>query len=303
MKRAILLTTDFSPTAEAAYPQAVRLARSLSLPIRLLHVIDEVAHWAPGSTSNSPAWYRHLHALFGEKLEAVAEGLAAHAVNVEPVVTVGRTVRDIAAQAEEHAALVVIGSHGYSGFRRLFLGSVATQVVRLSPAPVLVVRPDTPDRPWSRVLFGTDLSDATDGAVRQVIDLLKPTGAAVEAYHACILPGLVSLLRGEAWTPPPDLTLSAQTEALRSQVQEVAARLAARGVASSAHVDDGGRRAAEAICQRADTHDFDLIAVASHGRGALAAAWLGSVTEEVLRRANQPVLVLKPGRGASTVGA
>ncbi len=147
----ILVPLDGSPTAQRGFAEAQTLAKKLGAALRLLYVVDaqmlvtQVGAYVPieGLLTDWQA--------AGEKLmaEAVAEARAA-GLQADSVVRceVGQRVSDAILQEAKAcgARLIVMGTHGRRGLRRMALGSDAEQVLRESPVPVLLVRnPDAKD--------------------------------------------------------------------------------------------------------------------------------------------------------------
>lgn len=141
--RRILVPVDGSPTSTTALTSALQLARDGGGRVRLLYCVDELAYALTGYeyVDNMSGLLRQD----GERILAQAADIARSAgVEVETHLVermpqrLGETVAEDA--AEWGADLVVVGSHGRRGLRRLLLGSGAEQIVRLAPTPVLVVR-------------------------------------------------------------------------------------------------------------------------------------------------------------------
>lgn len=142
--RRILAPVDFSDPSRAAARYAADLAKSLGGTLELLHVLDVVdytifdgAGYAPIPANNE------IDKKIEEKLQEEAKAIGDGGPVVEH-----RMVRGLAYEAIVEAAknseadLVVIGTHGRTGFKHLLLGSVAEKVVRLCPVPVLTVKSD-----------------------------------------------------------------------------------------------------------------------------------------------------------------
>jgi len=147
MIRKILCATDLSPASESAVRAAFDFGRKLDAIVYVLHVVEPPYRAVPWFVP-APVDQEFLQTL-GERQEmaAVAEigrsiaGLRLEAGRVEPMVRTGVPVETILAAAQEVGAdLVVVGTHGRTGLRHLALGSVAEQVVRGCPVPVLTVR-------------------------------------------------------------------------------------------------------------------------------------------------------------------
>jgi nucleotide-binding universal stress UspA family protein len=144
MYQKILIAVDGSATSDSALEEAIKLAQLLDSRIAIMHVLEDVLYWIEENYID----YAELQASIkasGEKMLAKAEmlaqqaGVAAETKLVEAVG--GRVASIVVAEAEcWQAELIVIGTHGRSGISRLLLGSVAENVVRSAPMPVLLIR-------------------------------------------------------------------------------------------------------------------------------------------------------------------
>jgi nucleotide-binding universal stress UspA family protein len=133
----ILHPTDFSRTSAQAFAVAASLARDHGARLVVLHVAEEPALIdGTGLVPFDPVMYRSE---LWEKLEQLA--VRAHGVEVETRLAAENPVAAVLnAATEVHADLVVMGTHGWTGLRRILLGSVAEAVLRQAPCPVLTVR-------------------------------------------------------------------------------------------------------------------------------------------------------------------
>lgn len=135
--RTVLHPTDFSPRAEYAFRLAWALARDYQARLVLLHVA-EPAPIIAGEGVVMPPTAIDLDEL-RRRLESVAAPEAG--VPIERRVVEGETVAEILRVAEETKAdLLVVGTHGRTGLGRLLMGSVAEQILRRAPCPVLTVK-------------------------------------------------------------------------------------------------------------------------------------------------------------------
>ena len=142
----ILVAVDGSPTSEHAVAHATSLAQSTGGRIRLLHVMDPVAHI---SGFEQPEVYSQevlprLHKAGEALLNASRARVAQQGVAVDTVLLENLNAR-VAQLVVEHAQawgadLVVLGTHGRRGLERVLMGSDAEQIARTSPVPVLLVR-------------------------------------------------------------------------------------------------------------------------------------------------------------------
>ena len=145
MYRKILVPIDGSDTATAGLQEAIKLAKDQGARIRLIHVIDEVVAISPHVYGFKPPHLLERMRAAGESVVASARELVqAAGVTVEAriVETVGGGAGDCIVEAarEWPADLIVCGTHGRRGLRRIVMGSDAECIVRRSPVPILLVR-------------------------------------------------------------------------------------------------------------------------------------------------------------------
>ena len=142
----IIAATDFSPASAPAVSQAVRLARAEGAELILVHVYEPPGAASFGSYIASPGLYDEIEQALRSGAEKSLAPLV-EAARKQGVRATSRVLRGIPhsgiteAAAENHADLIVIGTHGRSGFFRFFLGSVAQKVIAAAPCPVITVRP------------------------------------------------------------------------------------------------------------------------------------------------------------------
>jgi nucleotide-binding universal stress UspA family protein len=140
----IIHTTDFSAEAEAAEAEAIRLTLALGGELLLLHVAVEgplYSETAFGMKALKEV-YEGQARWAEDKLAARARQLVSQGVPTDWRRRVGVPHEEIVQAAlEEHAAYIVMGTHGRGGVGRFMLGSVTDRVIRSAACPVLVVRP------------------------------------------------------------------------------------------------------------------------------------------------------------------
>ena len=146
MYQKILVPVDGSDTSNRGLDEALRLARLTGAQLRLVHVIDELSLMIgmESFAALSADTVRLLREggqqiLADARRRAAAAGVQAETVLVDTFTS--GVCDEILRQCNEWGTdLVVLGTHGRRGVRRLFMGSDAEQVVRLAPVPVLLVR-------------------------------------------------------------------------------------------------------------------------------------------------------------------
>ena len=142
----ILVPVDGSATSNEGLREAIELAKALGASIRLVHVADEHFIAAMGiEYAGSVDDLMHSVKAAGRKVLRKAEGAVGRAgvesTSVMLETLTGPVADPVVNEAKKcRADLIVIGTHGRRGVRRLVMGSDAEQIVRLSPVPVLLVR-------------------------------------------------------------------------------------------------------------------------------------------------------------------
>ena len=146
MYKKILVPVDGSPTSNAGLAEALRLAKEAGAALRIFHLVDELV--AMSSVDGAGVYAGDLIEMLKQDGRRIVEKAAAMArrkgVQAESVMQegLGGSAADaIVKQARKwHADLIVLGTHGRRGVKRLVMGSDAEQVIRMTPVPVLLVR-------------------------------------------------------------------------------------------------------------------------------------------------------------------
>jgi nucleotide-binding universal stress UspA family protein len=311
MYRSILVPLDGSTFGEHALPMALSLARRAEAALQLLHV-----HQAPATPYLEGAGVfpdaaldealRHNHEEY--LAEVVSRIGTVPGVRVTSSVVNGEVASTIAETAARSGAdLVVLTTHGRGPLGRFWLGSVADELVRCLPMPLLLVRPSDGQPDLHRdcaprhILLPLDGSPLAEQMIEPAVALGGLAGADYQLLRIIhpILP-----TAGPIYGPTLRLrvdALMAQIEqahlALRQEAQQyldgVAGRLRAQGLRVQTRVASQ-EQAATAILHEAARPGIDLIALATHGRRGLPRLFLGSVADKVVRGAAMPVLVHRP---------
>lgn len=144
MYQKILVPVDGSQTAELALQEAIKLAKQFNASLELVHVYADIVYLLDESYINYEELLETVRCSGQKILSEAAAAAAAAGVKAETRLVQAnseRVANVLAAEAERwQAELIVIGTHGHSGFSRLLLGSVAEGVARAASVPVLLVR-------------------------------------------------------------------------------------------------------------------------------------------------------------------
>ncbi|NWF79910.1 MAG: universal stress protein [Chloroflexi bacterium] len=304
MFRAILVPLDGSPIAEQSLPTAARIARATGAALHLIHVHVE-ANPNPIFINGMPVVDTELHSLAAEHERVYLERAAASVAGdgLQPIVTqlTGPVVKTITSYARDiHAGLIVLTTHGRSGFDRLWLGSVAEALARVATTPLLLLRPGEAQHvaipTFRQVLVPLDGSERAAEAIALAVALAR------------IDDGQVTLLRVVDTLPVPELLPFHERfhrdEAVVAQEEATATRYLQGLVGTSAppgtqtlvlRADQPARAILEVARERA----VDLVVMATQGHGAARGVTLSRVTDKVLRGIGGPLLVMRPGQQQS----
>lgn len=137
----ILVPLDFSACSKKALQYAVPFARQFGATLALLHVVQITYPAGEFTPPDTPALELELRDSSQKQLEALVEKEIQGAVPTRTLVRTGPAAEEIVAIAKEEAVdLIILSTHGHTGFKRVLLGSTAEHVVRHAPCPVLTVR-------------------------------------------------------------------------------------------------------------------------------------------------------------------
>ncbi|MEZ4701567.1 MAG: universal stress protein [Rhodothermales bacterium] len=291
----IVCPTDFSSSAAHALSHAAFLARVYGARLHVLHVVELPALSMPHIREDYFVEHKKkaeaaiVNALSGEDLAGVA---------VERIVVPGPEATPagpaIVEYARQHDAdLIVIGTHGRRGMRRLFMGSVAEEVVREAPCPVLTVRAEADDafpaRPVRRILAPLDFSAHSERALLYATELAALYHARLVLLHVLYEP-IPRSLYGMALDPGYGILQEVETW-VNQKMAEAEAFVRKAGIEVETHIEKG--HPADRILDFASRSDIDVLVMASHGLTGLDRFVFGNVAEKVIREAPAPVFVLK----------
>jgi nucleotide-binding universal stress UspA family protein len=292
----ILLPLDGSSRSERAIPTVNQLASALRAEVEVLQVIDADEIFRTSSTGPTPVTLEVRTRLAREYLQDIGQRF--HDVTPATVVLYGSPGATVVQRARGHDIdLIAMTSHGHTGLVGTLLGSVARDVVRMSPVPVLVLR-ERVALPLAvrdlRVLIPLDGSELAEAILRPVERLAR---ALDWQLHIC-------------WVADPaDEVLSEQTtgathERVRRAYPEIAHRLTSvadrireSGLRADLHLGCGD--CGPNIVELAERLGVDIIAMSTHGRKGLGRLVLGSITEYVIGHAGTPVLAARPADTAN----
>lgn len=301
--RHILCPIDFSDYSRRSLDHAIAIARWYESTVTVLHVLSPipVAAFSPGPVILEPMVFTHVdrEQLLAET-KAFAESEAARGITIDAGVRTGTPAAEIVEEATRiQADLLVIGTHGRSGFERLLLGSVAEKVLRKASCPVMTVPGHLPDAMpagpvlYKRILCPVDFSASSLHALKYATSLAQEADGQLTVLHVVEHEfennGDAASVGYRSGMTIGDF-LKAREERLRGRLQELAA-----GAPEFCKVEplmSYGKPWREVLRMAAERQN-DLIVMGVQGRGTADLFFFGSTTQHVAREAPCPVLTLR----------
>ncbi|HEX2913054.1 MAG TPA: universal stress protein [Chloroflexia bacterium] len=324
MFKHIVVPLDGSELSEKALPYAVRLAKSLDLSLTLLRVVD-----VPDLPA-VPLRKRHFDEVT-EYLLKIRDFISGKRKDylflprVEVAVVAGEPVSEICRFVrEKEEALLIMTTHGRSGFSRLVMGSVAGRVLHKLTTPVLLVRPfgrketysleellSAEDEPFAitflvdgiRLLVPLDQDEKSEAALDPAFELARQLKAPL--YFVKVNLPVDAILYGEAAAfalSPEDIAKIEEhnREEAQAYLEQVVQLAQEQGLETNTEVLTGDP--AKEIMEYADAVEPDLLVMATHARGEVGRFFFGSVATQILQSTHLPVLLVPPGKAHGKSG-
>ena len=275
----IIITTDFSETSLLAIKHGAFLAQYTKGEVYLLHVITK--HWeqfnvfTPNVTMDS---IEKGSTAVQQKMEELAAGIRKdYNVNVTTVVNTGNPTSEIVKFAKEiGAGLLVMGTHGYSAWEDLTIGSNALKVITKSPCPVMTMSEHATKFGYKNIVLPIDNSAHSRQKVVLTLELAKHF-----ASHVHIVGVLATNETNE----------KGPMEIMLRQVEDATK---AKGLAYTTTLIENVKNRAVAIVKHCDEVGGDLIAIMTDQDAEVSGFFLGPFALQVIHHAKVPVLSIKP---------
>jgi len=292
----VLCPIDFSDCSRRALDHAIAIGRWFGADIDVLHVTPEALMTGRAEMQMRLEVLRtEAHADAIEQTKRFVEAAGASDLKIHVSVERGDPAAVIAVGAPSSAAgLVVMGTHGRSGFERLLLGSVTERVLRRVRCPLLTVPPHAAEAPartmFTRVLCPVDFSDSSALALEYASSLVEVTGGSLIVLHAI-----------EEFADEPLAYRRFAAPEYRRQLEDEARDLLRAALATKARsarapeeIVVAGKASSEVLRVAAE-RSVDAIVMGIRGRNVVDRLLLGSTTDHVVRAASCPVLTIRQG--------
>jgi nucleotide-binding universal stress UspA family protein len=292
----VVVPLDGSEQAEQAVPIAQALAQRNNAPIVLLSVVEialEFDAWLDASMVSLEDEMQEWVADRREYLDGIAARIGGSNVTTE--IRAGTPSHEIAGYVEDvDDPVIVMASHGRGGIEQMIVGSVAFRVIHDVRCPILVTRISegrgaSADASFNKLLIPVDGSEFSESIIGRA---LATVGDPRPAVH------LLRVMEEPTWSRRSfnHGLVGQYLEATRQEAEQhltgLAEQLSGQGHEATWEVRNGD--VTEEILKCAADAGASEVAMATHGRGGLGRALLGSVAQRVLQRGNLPLLLIRP---------
>jgi len=273
----ILVPTDFSQHADYALRTAVQIAKKNNGEIILLHMLElpsQVIDQVSGNSGSIPEVMFFIQKT-RERFEQVKNQDFLQGIPVTEAVQFEKAFDGIIKASKTHNIdLVVMGSHGTSGIKGLFVGSNTEKVVRSSDIPVLVVKKELNIKEVNTIVFASDFSQEAKKPFERVVLFTKSFGARIDL--------LMINTNGRFLS----------TEEAERKINSFLSDFNLTDLDYSVHIYND-YSVEKGVLNFANKTNPDLIAVGTHGRKGISHYLNGSIGEDIVNNAVRPVITFK----------
>ncbi|HEU4496490.1 MAG TPA: universal stress protein [Flavobacterium sp.] len=270
----ILVPTDFSAHASYALKVASQIARENDGEIVLLHMLELPGQGsdAVGSGSDIPEIMFFKNKAI-EKLESLMDESYLDGIPVSEIIQFEKAFEGIVNVASKNNVdLIVMGSHGASGFKEMFIGSNTEKVVRSSSIPVLVIKKEDLSFSVEKFVFASDFSDEVKKPFLKVVDF-------ADKFKAHLNLVMINTPNNFKSTEDAKKIMTAFASSFPLENYTI-------HIYNDTNVEKG-------ILNFANSINADLIGMSTHGRKGLSHFFNGSISEDLVNHAQRPVITFK----------
>lgn len=270
----ILVPTDFSEQATNALKVAAMLAKKYDADIYLLHMMEiPMQHIDPGAVKSDIPETLFFMKLAHKKFEDLLDSDFLEGITVHETVKADITFNEIKDACKEfNIDLIVMGSHGASGLKEMFIGSNAEKVVRSSDVPVLVIKNHHESFDIKNFVFASDFKNDNRETYKQAVKFAQLFGAKIHLLLVNTANNFITTYESRTLI---DDFISGQTFENYTV-----------NVLNDTSVEEG-------ILNFSAEIDADLIGISTHGRQGIAHFFNSSISEDLVNHAKRPVITFK----------
>jgi nucleotide-binding universal stress UspA family protein len=270
----ILVPTDFSEQAEYALKVAAQIAKKNNYELFILNLLDLPTHMndAVSSGVNIPEVMLFLKKT-NDKLEELKTESYLEGLQITTCARIEKAFEGIVTYSKEQQIdLIVMGSHGSSGFREMLIGSNTEKIVRASDIPVLVIKNEVQDFEVNQFIFASDFSNEIKKPFQQLVDLAN-------AFDAELKLVMIN-------TPNSFKSTTVAEKIMTDFTKDFNISKHSLHIYNDTNVEKG-------ILNFANKMNADLIGMCTHGRTGLAHFFNGSISEDLVNHAVRPVITFR----------
>ena len=288
----IFCATDFSKLAQEVVAYGITLAKEFNAKLIVCHVVDFPTVSMYGEAVSGPI--EHQNRFMDYAKSEISRLIGDAPIDSQAIVTLGNTTEEISRMVVEfNADLVITATHGRSGLKRFFLGSVTERLMRILPCPLLVLRgaEDGAEStfqkfPFKRILVGCDFSSDSDLAFKNSLSMAQEFESELHMVHVVEPTGYKDLFKMPAESG--DKFKEDLFDMIKGRLKSMVPDEALNWLTLHTHLLVG--KPYDEIIRCAEINDIDLIVLGIRGHGMVEDLLVGSTTDRVIRRAPCPVL-------------
>lgn len=277
MIKRIVVPIDFSEYSEYALEVASKIAKLLDGELIVVHLLGIDKVYLPDSESVL-IYDNELHLkLIKKKFQEFLKKPWLKNVKLTHFIQNYKNFTELNAIAEDFICdLIVMGSHGNTGFKNTFVGSNTENIVRTSRIPVLVIKNRVKDFKIERVVFASDFSRDYLPAFKKLLEWLRPFDAELQLLH---------VNTSENFMRRTEIEEKIFKFLLQAEIEDISI------YDKVAYYDDDSVE--EGIFSFSYKYEADIITIPTHGRRGLAHFFIKSLGEDLMNHSEIPILTIK----------
>jgi nucleotide-binding universal stress UspA family protein len=283
----ILCATDFSRFSQEVVNYGIQLAKEFHATLYICHIVDVPTVSVYGEAVIGPIEHQNR---FMEYARQEIENLVGdESIEYQPLITLGIATDEITRLARENIVdLVITATHGRSGLKRFFLGSVTERLMRILPCPLLVLRgmeegasPEKPQKfPFKRILVGCDFSADAAKAFDYSLSMAQEFESELHLVHVVEPSGYKDLFKLPAESG--DKFKQDLYDMINDKLMAMVPKDALSWITLKTKLLVG--KPYDELVRYAEINDIDLIVMGIRGYGMVEELLVGSTTDRVVRQ-------------------
>jgi nucleotide-binding universal stress UspA family protein len=277
-RKVIVAPVDFSEQSLIALTQTYNLARLTKSDIRLVYVLDQdFITQLTNSIFSTENYADQVRDDIERRLDELATKIhTVEKINTSVNIRQGKIYHEIVEEANElQAAFIMMGTMGASSFKKKFLGSNTSRVIREALCPVITIKGHVHHKGCKHIALPLDLTKETKEKVNYAIDMARLFGSTVHVFSVV------------------DTSDEFLINKLQRQLEQVKEFILEAQVLCTAelieHTD-----VTESIVSYAKEKDCDLIIIMTQGETKVSDLFIGTAAQEVINHSDIPVLCIRP---------